>query len=151
MKHNRYDNILVPVDLAHDSSWRKALPEAVDFALRHQSRLHLMTVVPDADIPAIANHLPDDIDLRIREKGQEGLDELSRQEIPGSLDSQTIVAQGRVDKQILKVASDVNADLIIMASHRPKASDYLFSANAAYVTRHATCSVMVVREQQGGH
>lgn len=149
MKH-KYDNILVPVDLAHDSSWRRALPEAVDFARRHQARLHLMTVVPDADIPAIAAHLPDDIDRKIREKGLAELEELSRREIPESVVSRSIVAQGRIDKQILRVAAETEADLIVMASHRPKTSDYLFSANAAYVTRHATCSVMVVREQQGG-
>lgn len=149
--NNKYDNILVPVDLAHDSSWRKALPEAVDLALRHQSRLHLMTVVPDADIPAIAAHLPDNLDRKIRAQGLAGLEELAQREIPQSVSSRPVVAQGRVDKQILKVASDVDADLIIMASHRPKTSDYLFSANAAYVTRHATCSVMVVREQQGGY
>ncbi len=148
--NNKYDNILVPVDLAHDSSWRKALPEAVEFALRHQSRLHLMTVVPDADMPTIAIHLPDDIDQKIRQKGQQDLEALSQQQIPDSVTANLVVAQGRVDKQILRVAANVDADLIIMASHRPKASDYLFSANAAYVTRHAACSVMVVREQQGG-
>ncbi len=149
--NNKYDNILVPIDLAHDSSWRKALPEAVDFALRHRSRLHLMTVVPDADIPAIAAHLPDNLDQKIRAQGLEGLEALAQRAIPESVSSRPVVAQGRVDKQILKVASDVDADLIIMASHRPKTSDYLFSANAAYVTRHASCSVLVVREQQGGH
>ncbi|MDO6459595.1 universal stress protein [Granulosicoccaceae sp. 1_MG-2023] len=151
MMNKQYDNILVPVDLAHASSWRKALPEAVAFALRHQSQLHLMTVVPDADIPAIAVHLPDNIDQKIRRKGQEALEQLSQREIPQDLSSRTVVAQGRVDKQILRVAAEVGADLIVMASHRPKTSDYLFSANAAYVTRHAACSVMVVREKQEEH
>jgi nucleotide-binding universal stress UspA family protein len=39
----------------------------------------------------------------------------------------------------------VNADLIVMASHKPTVTDYLLGANAAHVVRHAGCSVMVVR------
>ena len=46
---------------------------------------------------------------------------------------------------ILAVAKGIDADLIVMASHRPELKDYLLGPNAARVVRHADQSVLVVR------
>ena len=46
---------------------------------------------------------------------------------------------------ILETAAKIGADLIVMASHRPKPMDYLLGPNAAKVVRHAKTSVLVVR------
>jgi nucleotide-binding universal stress UspA family protein len=46
---------------------------------------------------------------------------------------------------VLKTAADIEADLIVMASHRPEMGDYLIGANASRVVRHAEVSVLVVR------
>ncbi len=56
------------------------------------------------------------------------------------------VADGTIYVGILDLAANIEADLIIMASHRPEMRDYLLGANAAKVVRHAKCSVMVVRD-----
>ncbi|NIR97741.1 MAG: universal stress protein, partial [Gammaproteobacteria bacterium] len=40
-----YTSLLVPIDLGHESSWRKALPLAVDLARTHGAELHVMVVV----------------------------------------------------------------------------------------------------------
>ena len=66
--------------------------------------------------------------------------------IPSEIDSQAIVANGTVYEEILKTAGKVGCDLIVMASHRPELKDYLLGPNAARVVRHASCSVLVVRE-----
>ena len=39
--------IVLPLDLDHESSWRKALPIAAEFARHSGAQLHVMTVVPD--------------------------------------------------------------------------------------------------------
>ena len=36
-------------------------------------------------------------------------------------------------------------DVIVMASHQPKFSDYLLGSTAARVVRHAKCSVLIAR------
>ena len=54
--------------------------------------------------------------------------------------------QGTIYSEILKVAEDCSADLIIMASHRPELKDYMLGPNASRVVRHANCSVLVVRD-----
>jgi nucleotide-binding universal stress UspA family protein len=37
------------------------------------------------------------------------------------------------------------ADLIVMASHRPAMKTYFLGSNAGHVVRYASCSVLVVR------
>ena len=52
---------------------------------------------------------------------------------------------GTPKDHILQLADDIDADVIILASHRPSMSTYLPGSNAAAVIRHAKCSVLVVR------
>lgn len=146
---NKYNNIVIPVDLDHDSSWRRALPDAIEYARNNDATLHVVTVVPNADIPAIAVHLPDGIDSHIRQDGLESLMQLISQQVPENIVVKAMVGQGRIHKEILRMATTVDADLIIMASHRPEFKDYLIGANASHVMRHAECSVLVVREKEG--
>ena len=53
---------------------------------------------------------------------------------------------GGIGGGILHLAEQLEADLIVLASHRPEMRDWLIGANAARVVRHARCSVLVVRE-----
>ncbi len=66
--------------------------------------------------------------------------------MPDDVSVQHIVGEGTVYEVILDMAEKVEADLIVMASHRPELQDYLLGPNAARVVRHAKCSVLVVRE-----
>ena len=48
--------------------------------------------------------------------------------------------------EILGVAEEAEADLVVVGSHRPAMKDYLLGTNAARLVRHARCSVLVARE-----
>ena len=65
---------------------------------------------------------------------------------PNDVTIQHIVGHGSIYQEILSCAKKIGADLIVMASHRPELEDYLIGPNASRVTRHANCSVMVVRD-----
>jgi nucleotide-binding universal stress UspA family protein len=58
---------------------------------------------------------------------------------------QHIIGFGTVYEEVLRVAQEVNVDLIILGASRPLAGKYLLGPNAARVARHAECSVLVVR------
>lgn len=146
--NNKYNNVVIPIDLAHASSWRSALPIAIDHARQNGATLHVVTVVPNADIPAIAVHLPKGIDSHIRSAGLDALNALVQEQIPNDVLVNKRVGQGRIYKEVLRMAKAVDADLIVMASHRPELTDYLIGANASHVMRHAECSVLVVREKE---
>src|SRR5450759_30498 len=47
--------------------------------------------------------------------------------------------------EVLEEAKAINADLIVMSSHRPAMRTYFLGSNAGHVVRYAKCSVLVVR------
>lgn len=140
-----FKTLLVPVDLADESSWRAVMPVAVDQARHYGATLHLMTVV-DINLDITAVRLPEDFNKKYRKETEQRLANLVKENVPDDVQIRYWVRDGRVYQEILKVADEIQADLIILAPHRPSLRDYLLGANAARVVRHGKCSVMVVRE-----
>ena len=140
--------IVLPLDLDHESSWRKALPAAVDVARHGGAQLHVMTVVPDEHVKmtVVAQLIPKGYEQRIVDDAKQRLAALLKQHAPDDLEIQQAVRRGSVYKEILRYTRDTQADLVIMAAHRPEMRDYLLGPNAARIVRHADCSVWVVRE-----
>jgi nucleotide-binding universal stress UspA family protein len=139
-----FNTILIPIDLAHDSSWRKALPVAIAQARNPGAQLYVMTVV-DLNMNITAIRLPENFNQAYREKTEHRLEEVVKQQVPSDIQVQYIIRDGRVYREILAVAEEIKADLIVLASHNPALKDYLLGANSARVVRHADCSVLVVR------
>ena len=52
---------------------------------------------------------------------------------------------GRPSENILACATECNADLIMIASHKPGMGDYFIGSTASRVVRHSQVSVMVTR------
>ena len=141
-----YKTILVPVDLNEESSWRAALPAAVENCRAFKSALHLMTVLPDLGMPIVAQYFPEDFIERAAQDARQQLEALSAKHVPAGIKVDYRVAHGTIYKEILDAADETGCELIVMASHRPELQDYLLGPNAARVVRHARCSVLVVRE-----
>ena len=140
-----HKNVLLPVDLNEDSSWRVALPKAVGYCRAFKATLHLMTVLPDLGMPIVAQYFPEDYLERATADAKAKLEELSAKHVPAGIKVDHRVAHGTIYREILDAAANLGCDLIVMASHRPELEDYLLGPNAARVVRHATCSVLVVR------
>ncbi len=140
-----YNDILLPVDLGNESSWVKALPAAIKYCEAFGSVLHVMTVMPDFGSPMIAQFFPDDHEDRMMEQAGEILQKFVADRVPDGIKVRHIVADGTIYKKIIDTAEDINADLIIMGSHRPELEDYLLGPNAARVVRHSAKSVLVTR------
>ncbi len=141
-----YKNILLAVDLAEESSWRKAMPAAVDCARAFGATLHVMTVVPDYGSPAVAQYFPEDFEERMMRQASEELAALAAKGVPEGVSCKIHVVYGGIYEKIIETADGIGADLIVVASYRPELKDYLLGPNAARVVRHAAQSVMVVRE-----
>ena len=146
--------VLCPIDLAYKISWEHALPEAADQAKAKSGTVYLMTVVPN---------LTAGVDWRYAIRGETGgseaydvkdlvrqagtrLDELMREHVPEAQRGGTIATHGTIYHEIIQAATELPADLIVMASHRPTLQEYLLGPNTARVVRHAPCAVFIVRE-----
>jgi nucleotide-binding universal stress UspA family protein len=140
-----YKRIVLAVDLADPTPSPKGLPEAVELAKMGGGELRLVNVQPV--IPAtFMEYVPVDFDVEQEKRAKEGLSEiLGRVDLPTERKSAATRAGG-IYHELLQEASDWDADLIVVGSHRPVMSDYLLGSNAKTIVRHAQCSVLVVRE-----
>lgn len=138
--------ILLTVDLNDESSWKKALPAAVEYCQAFGSTLHVVTVIPDFGLGAVGAYFPEDYAEQALAKAKEDLRAFVGEHVPPGVETRHSVGYGTVYEEILKIAKETGCDLIVIASHRPELKDYLLGPNAARVVRHAGCSVLVVRD-----
>jgi len=141
-----YKNILLTVDLNDESSWKKALPAAVEYCQAFGATLRVATVIPDFGLGAVGAYFPQDFAEKALAKAKKDLRAFVGERIPSDVETRRSVGYGTIYEEILRVAAKTGCDLIVMASHRPELKDYLLGPNAACVVRHAKQSVLVVRD-----
>ncbi len=140
-----YRQILVPIDVNDPHSYAKALPTAAKLVETFDAQLHVMTVLPDFGTPMVGHYFPRGFKSKATAAIAEEMQNILERTLPDMPKLDQGVAHGTIYKEILRVAAELPADLVVMGSHRPALSDYLLGPNAARVVRHANCSVMVVR------
>ncbi|WP_315721055.1 MULTISPECIES: universal stress protein [unclassified Bradyrhizobium] len=139
-----FKSILVPIDLADTDLAKPAIATAATLAETWQGKVHLLNVMPMTPV-MLAEYVPADFDAQQRETAEEALSIVARESgIPAERISYT-VRQGGIYHEILEEAAKVQADLIVMTSHRPAMRTYFLGSNAGHVVRYAKCSVLVVR------
>lgn len=143
-----FKEILVPVDLEEESSWRKAVPVAIEMCRKFGEKIHLMTVVPTYGMSLVGGFFPKDFEKKAFAATEEKLAAFAKEHIPDDVSVDCVVRQGTIYEEVVKAREKLgtDCDLIVMASHRPKLEDYLLGPNAARVLRHSKVTVMVVRE-----
>lgn len=137
-----YSRILVPIDTSYESDyWLKApLKAACEMAKKSQASMLAMSVVPRK---LFAWYYPDVTD--VIDKTKERLETIVGEYCPRDINVEVNVEQGAICPEILRVARQQSIDVIVMASHGPRAKDYLIGSNASHIALHAPCSVFVVR------
>ena len=140
-----YKRIVLAVDLAESESAPKGLSQALELARTGGGELRMVNVQPV--IPAtFMEYVPVDFDEEQEKRAKSALDAiLAAVGLPAERKS-AVTRAGGIYHELLQEASEWDADLIVVGSHRPVMSDYLLGSNAKTIVRHAQCSVLVVRE-----
>ena len=141
-----FKTILIAIDLTADSSWRKALPMAVEQSRAFGARLHILNVVPDVGDLMVSQYFPSGYEQKMIAEADKELAAFAKDHVPAGIDAVTEVAHGTIYEEIIQAAERIDADLIVMASHRPELRDYLLGPKAARVVRHCSRTVLIVRE-----
>lgn len=129
--------ILCPVNLRHTKTDCNAYEEAIAMAKRRGARLLVATVAPEMER-----------NLNIRDSEAfwgEQLNQFVKDNPADGVELETVVRKGATHRQIVKLADERDADVIVMESANPKVQDYLLGTTASHVVTHAKCSVYVVR------
>lgn len=135
-----YKKIIVPVDCGRLEKGELALQKAAAL-LDDDGEIHLLTVVERAPASLMAE-FPHEIMVGAMEGGRAKLAALRDH---AGVRASTELRVGNPAHEILSAAHEMNADLIIIASHVPDFSNYLMGATADRVVRHAKCCVLVLR------
>ncbi len=141
-----YKRVLAATDLNDEMGWRKPMLVAAEHARKFGAELVLVSVLREIEAFVYAQTGPfayDVVMAGLKDKLAQRVREIGADDLHPVL----MVTHGEsIYAEILRVAEEVGADLIVIGSHRPAMKDYLLGTNAGRVVRHARCSVLVVRE-----
>ncbi len=140
-----YKRILVPIDLADVELAKPVVATALMMARESGGSVRLINVLPITPV-MLAEYVPPDFEAQQRASAGEAIAIVAKETGLGPDRISTVVRQGTIDREILDEAKTMNADLIVMSSHRTGMRTYFLGSNAGHVVRYATCSVLVVRQ-----
>ncbi len=119
-----YQRILLPVDLADPDLAKPALETAVMLAKSTGGVIRLINVLPVT--PAmLVEYVPDDFDAQQRKSAEEALSIIAGEMTAQVGKVTSAVRQGGTYQEILEETKEMNADLIVMSSHRTGAPHLL--------------------------
>lgn len=145
-----YGTILVPTDLSDPSM--SAVQHADRLAERLGARIVLTYVMENQLPPMILAHTSESeaqLMERHRDQARKSLNEVARRHL-GGREVECVVRQGTDHIEIVALAREVGADLIVMGMH---GHGFLVHALAGSTTErvlhHAKCPVLVVGHEDG--
>ncbi len=142
-----FKTILVPIDVGATGAGGPSLSIARNLAEASGGKIvlfHVMTPLPGF----VAPHMPVGTHEQAKSEALATLKEIAASQGIGET-AETIVREGLPYREIIDLASEIGADLIVIASHDPGVADFLLGTVAARVVRHAHCSVFVTRKLDG--
>ena len=138
--------------LASDGSEEAQLAAATaaDLAEKTNSELHVLTVAPDYPLYELPEH-PAEFEDVLSENRREAKEMLEQQakriEESGGTVKETYLREGRAAEEIVEVAEEIGAGLIVMGSRgHGRLRRALLGSVSDAVVRHAHCPVTIVRE-----
>ncbi len=144
--------ILVPIDFSDYS--KKALQYTVKLAKSFNAELFLVYVIEPMVYPAdlsMGQMVIPQSEVNLSEKANSELEELATNEIADSLKYNIIIKTGKPFMEIIETATEVDADLIIIATHGHTGVEHLlFGSTSEKVVRKAPCPVLTLREPLKG-
>ncbi|WOI12793.1 universal stress protein [Thalassospira lucentensis] len=136
-----YRKIMVPVDLTHIDKLEKALSTAADLAKHYDAKICFFGV--GTNTPSPIAHTPAEYDRKMAAFAEEQAKKtgiecsgMTRISHDPAIDLSEI---------IVDAATEVKADVIVMASHVPGMADHIFASHGGYVASHWDHSVFLVR------
>jgi nucleotide-binding universal stress UspA family protein len=139
-----YKKILVPVDLADTDLAKPAIETALEMASASRGTVRLVNVQPLTPV-MLAEYVPPDFEAQQKKSSEDALGIIASECGLDPMQVSFTVRQGGIYHEVLEEAKAIDADLIVMSSHRPAMRTYFLGSNAGHVVRYAKCSVLVVR------
>lgn len=136
-----FRKILSPVDLAHAEKLDKALAVAGDLARTYDAEICYVGVT--GTTPGPLGRTPEEFAARLDHFAAEQGRTLGVRTSAHAIVSHDPSVQ--MNRELEAAIAEIGADLVVMATHIPDVSDYVWSGHGAHVAAHSDASVMLVR------
>ncbi|WP_170400791.1 universal stress protein [Ruegeria arenilitoris] len=136
-----YTHIMFPVDLHLPPEVRKAADVAAEVAKWQGAKITIVSVTGTQPGDPVQTDAAINDNLRAF---AEQLATNSGTEV-AYLNIHSVDVAAEVDGDLARAAEEIGADLIVVGTHAPRITDYIFSSHAGYLANHAKVSVFVVR------
>ena len=139
-----FKKILVPVDPNEIEFAKPAVAAAANLAAQGGGEVLLIGILPVMN-GYVSEFLPADFEAGFEKETENRIHAVG---VAAGLDPARFTVKlrtGSVYHEVIDESKESGVDLIVVTSHRPQMSTYLLGSNAAKIVRHATCSVMVLR------
>lgn len=136
-----FRKIMVPVDLRHTESMQKALGVAADLS-RHYSASVCYVGVTGSE-PSELAHRPEEFAEKLK-RFAEG----EAKERGHTATSHMVISHDpttELDDALSRALAETGADLVVMATHLPNVTDYIWASHGGTLAMHSNASVMLVR------
>jgi nucleotide-binding universal stress UspA family protein len=143
----KIEKILVPLDFSPASV--EALDYAVSMAKQFHAEIHLVHVYPpdEASVPGAGHLLLQSAEAI--ERLNEELTGIHRKHVPTFRPENCHIRAGRSHEEIIKLAREINTDLIALSTRGHSGLKHLLlGSTAERVVRSAPCPVLVVRKRK---
>jgi len=142
---NTYQHLLLAVDFSEHGQY--VAQKARDLATQHQAKLSIIHIVDNLPITdaTYGPVIPFDIDITeaLVKASEQHLAELGKQlDIP---EEAQFLEMGDAKLEIVAIAEEQQADLIVVGSHGRHGLALLLGSTANGVLHHAKCDVLAVR------
>lgn len=136
-----YKHIMLPADLLHEASIKKAVTTACDLAKHYDADLHVVSV--SGGLPTAVAHSSKDYGDKLEEFTASLAAAHGITVHPHNIGS--VDPEAEVDGLLLKAVDQTGSDLVVMGSHKPGLAEYIFGSHAGHLAAHSKVSVFVVR------
>jgi nucleotide-binding universal stress UspA family protein len=137
-----YDRILLPTDGSEGTN--RAVRQAIDLAAETGAELHVLFVVED--MPYAPEMMDEQVEMRLREIGQEAVEDIRERADETGVDVESVVEDGTPHQAILNYADSEDIDLIVMGTHGRSGLDrYLLGSVTERIVRSSDVPVLTVR------
>ena len=136
-----YRKVIFPVDLTHIDHLKKALQIALDLTAHFKAEICFVGVTGSA--PSEIAHTPQEYESKLKAFAEEqGAAHQVRSSAKACVSPDPSVD---TDKTLLAAITAEGGDLVIMQTHTPNVTDYIWAGHGDTIATHSKASVFLVR------
>ncbi len=140
-----FKKILVPVDIDYPNTSRAVYENAAELASLSGAQIRIVSVMPGFSMPIVASFVTDEIKAEAKAHFKSALETFVKENCKGSNVSHKVLV-GKHYEEILKMADNWEADLIVVYHNRSRTVNEAFSNTCAQkIVKNANCSVLRLR------